>query len=271
MVDAKKIEELRGLLAKATPRPWELVPTRSGSSAYIVGVSTNPAIPSPDVIASPMYSDREGLEDGNNMAFIVAMRNALPELLDLAEANLARGGEGEGATDQPKGGDVNAHDDQRSSSSYEKSIRATSPGSKCEPAGASVEELCKRLEAVENSSVLDFGAQDTTCWYRNPDGPEAASLIRRLVRERDCATDNCKAINKAGLKFARERNAALADAAFWKNLQDALQDDCDKYLTRATAAEAEVERLRAENAELKTWKERRQAQDEDEADRREIW
>ena len=36
---------------KWTPGPWEL--RRNGESAFVVGPSTNPAIPSPDIVCCP--------------------------------------------------------------------------------------------------------------------------------------------------------------------------------------------------------------------------
>lgn len=42
------------------------------------------------------------------------------------------------------------------------------------------EDLIKRLEAVESSS---YSTDNTTCWHRNPDGPEAAQALRALQQE----------------------------------------------------------------------------------------
>ena len=80
---AKTAAELRALMAKATPGPWTL--EGKELRRWVGGISTNPAIPSPDVVATPSMSDRYGSEDDNNMSLIVAAINALPELLAAAE------------------------------------------------------------------------------------------------------------------------------------------------------------------------------------------
>ena len=41
-----------------------------------------------------------------------------------------------------------------------------------------VEELLERLEAVQ-SAKPEWHDGPVTCWHRNPDGPEAAALIRQ--------------------------------------------------------------------------------------------
>ncbi len=152
MIDAKTIEELRGLLAKATPGPWKnhLVDdtTIVASNGFEIGTTW------------PGGSVYNGFVDPAeqheiNAALIVAMRNAIPALLDAASRALIN---------KPKGGDVNAAVESRYGD-------ATSPGvtagasaqhaSDCavhnEPAypkgpcncGASTEELCKRSELAE--------------------------------------------------------------------------------------------------------------------------
>ena len=86
MIDAKTIEELRGLLAKATPGPWKnhLVDdtTIVASNGFEIGTTW------------PGGSVYNGFVDPAeqheiNAALIVAMRNALPALLDLAPKALA--------------------------------------------------------------------------------------------------------------------------------------------------------------------------------------
>lgn len=87
MIDPKTVEELRGLLAKATPGPW---------STHLVDDTT---IISPvREIGTTCDSSQTERDDGYNIqyeqmeadaALIVAMRNALPELLDLAASALA--------------------------------------------------------------------------------------------------------------------------------------------------------------------------------------
>ena len=84
MIDAAKIEELRGLDAAATPGPWSQwgenhsrIQDAEGRRVANVGGWEHPWKP----------------DDGrSDQMLIVAMRNALPELLDLA-ASLAREGE----------------------------------------------------------------------------------------------------------------------------------------------------------------------------------
>ena len=100
MVDDKSIEELRALLAKATPGPWEVDYLDKNGQRVIWQEHIE--------IATLWHHSVGSIEKEMeaNAALVVAMRNALPDLLDLATASLAR--EGEGATDQPKGGDANA-------------------------------------------------------------------------------------------------------------------------------------------------------------------
>ena len=91
-IDAKKIEELRGLLADATPGPWR----RTSPSPFDAGSGIR--IESEEwgwFACVPIVNGREGEYDDAN--FIVAMRNALPALLDLAErASLPLAGNVEG-------------------------------------------------------------------------------------------------------------------------------------------------------------------------------
>lgn len=86
MIDAKTIEELRGLLAKATPRPWRLYANklRPQFSLRIVEVQ-GPR--EPPVVKWCGFDESQRSYNGHkaNAALIVAMRNALPDLLDAAE------------------------------------------------------------------------------------------------------------------------------------------------------------------------------------------
>lgn len=86
MVDAKKIEELRELLAKATPGPWSATEKDGrflfkimSSSVYVAETSWHEA--------SPIFPTKDGSKA--NFDLIVAMRNTLPALLDLASEALA--------------------------------------------------------------------------------------------------------------------------------------------------------------------------------------
>ena len=82
-ITREQIEELRGLLTKATKGPW---------STHLVDDTT---IISPErEVATTCDSSQTEREDGYNIeyeqmeidaALIVTMRNALPALLDMAE------------------------------------------------------------------------------------------------------------------------------------------------------------------------------------------
>jgi len=80
-MDSKTVEELRGLAEKATPGPWHYA-EREGrflfkimsASVYVAETSWHDA--------SPIYPTKVGSEA--NFALIVAMRNAIPALLDAA-------------------------------------------------------------------------------------------------------------------------------------------------------------------------------------------
>lgn len=94
-ITREQIEELRGLLTKATKGPW---------STHLVDDTT---IISPErEVATTCDSSQTEREDGYNIeyeqmeidaALIVTMRNALPALLDIAADSLARGSERESA------------------------------------------------------------------------------------------------------------------------------------------------------------------------------
>jgi len=105
MIDAKTVEELRGLLAADTSTDWQTVRSDPAEGADVWWICAKNAAGQEVELGSLQggwpHPTREA-----RARLIVAMRNALPDLLDLATASLAR--EGEGATDQPKGGDANA-------------------------------------------------------------------------------------------------------------------------------------------------------------------
>ena len=119
-----------------------------------------------------------------------------------------------------------------------------------------IKELCKRLEIkadmIQLGETIAYGSDSEIM-------REAATLIRRLVAERDDAHAEAYTTDEDG------------QSVTWRELCEAERSIRQFQQRRATDAEAEVERLRAENAELKAWKKRRQEEDEDEADRREIW
>ena len=105
MIDARTVEELRGLLAADTSTDWQTVRSDPAEGADVWWICAKNAAGQEVELGSLQggwpHPTREA-----RARLIVAMRNALPDLLDLATASLAR--EGEGATDQPKGGDANA-------------------------------------------------------------------------------------------------------------------------------------------------------------------
>lgn len=94
-----KIEELRGLDAAATKGPWKWDgDVCDGSQDY--RDQNAPWLVTDDNLEIPILrGDITGSRDAD-AALIVAMRNALPALLDLAASSLTRGGEGDGALDR---------------------------------------------------------------------------------------------------------------------------------------------------------------------------
>ena len=120
--------------------------------------------------ASPIFPTKEGSKA--NFDLIVAMRNALPELLDLAS-------------------------------------RALTPSL----AGGEVEKLCERLGATRDGVPFGWASSDgrsdiqTPKHVINPDGAEAAALIRSLTAAKD--------------KAERERDELLV----WKKRRQAEDED----------------------------------------------
>lgn len=89
---------------------------------------------------------------------------------------------------------------------------AASPAS---PLSAEVEEMVGRLLKVEP----DDGDEGTTCYYRNPDGHEAAALIRSLSIQLETALAEAVRIRREALEEA----AKVAD----KHGSYAIQDGYD--------------------------------------------
>ena len=113
----EKIEELRGLLAKATPGPWE-ADNENNEGCYGLGDDCHEGFQSASIHApdgrggyvklfdalnsDAAFIEEEWDEDWHhawdevsraNAALIVAMRNALPAMLDALATSLAREGE----------------------------------------------------------------------------------------------------------------------------------------------------------------------------------
>jgi len=85
-IDAKKIEELRGLLAKATPGPWEVrYSPRTTEECIVVGPRPETMGYAPCILAEDYTGFGEWPVREADHLLVAAMRNALPALLDLAE------------------------------------------------------------------------------------------------------------------------------------------------------------------------------------------
>jgi hypothetical protein len=97
-IDAKKIEELRGLLAKATPGPWEVrYSPRTTEECIVVGPRPETMGYAPCILAEDYTGFGEWPVREADHLLVAAMRNALPALLDLAErASLPLAGDVEG-------------------------------------------------------------------------------------------------------------------------------------------------------------------------------
>lgn len=175
MIDAKTIEELQGLLAKATPGPWFMIEKDGrflfeimSSSVYVAETSWHDA--------SPIFPTKEGSKA--NFDLIVAMRNALPALLDLASKTLASAREGE---DSPAG----ILDVQRMLTIHQPTgwlardiaIASARLQPQVSASGGEVEELCERLKVYSL-------AEDIMSSERR-DFETAAARIRALSAENE--------------------------------------------------------------------------------------
>ena len=130
-----------------------------------------------------------------------------------------------------------------------------------------IEELCKRLERIIAGRPETFD-NDLPA---NPDGQEAAALIRRLVADRDearkaLATDARIDAIFAAILTTRDNPEDGTRDHLPRPLRNYLSEACGsagltgfndgyaeaqgKFESRVTAAEAEVGRLRAENEAL---------------------
>lgn len=170
----EQIEELRGLAAKATPGPWSLYAQklRPQFSLKVIEVHSQCA---GSARVTPIVkwagfddSERPYAKHKANAALIVAMRNALPALLDLATASLAgasatpgqringlndalafaQGDTSRARVIQPKGGDASAetrvHPD------------ATSPGVTAGASAGDGELSADEIEVLQSAKPNGF-------------------------------------------------------------------------------------------------------------------
>ncbi len=89
---AAELEELRRLEREATPGPWDTYRIDSDTFCAIDVIATKGDDPHPPVVVFLEHEDySEGCANEGDHDLIVAMRNALPALLDAAEQNERRG------------------------------------------------------------------------------------------------------------------------------------------------------------------------------------
>ena len=91
MIDAAKIEELRGLLAADTSTDWQTIRADPAEGADVWWICAKNAAGQEVELGSLQGGFPHPTREAR-ARLIVAMRNALPELLDLA-ASLASAGE----------------------------------------------------------------------------------------------------------------------------------------------------------------------------------
>jgi len=95
MIDAKTVEELRGLLAADTSTDWQTVRSDPAEGADVWWICAKNAA-GQEVELGSLQGGRPHPTREARARLIVAMRNALPALLDAAEsASLARGDKGD--------------------------------------------------------------------------------------------------------------------------------------------------------------------------------
>jgi hypothetical protein len=97
-ITREKIEELRGLLAKATPGPWEVrYSPRTTEECIVVGPRPETMGYAPCILAEDYTGFGEWPVREADHLLVAAMRNTLPTLLDLAErASLPLAGDVDG-------------------------------------------------------------------------------------------------------------------------------------------------------------------------------
>ena len=59
---------------------------------------------------------------------------------------------------------------------------------------ADVQDIVERLRKVESNKRDITGIGTSTCWYRNPEGPEAANEIERLRAALQLSRNECAEI-----------------------------------------------------------------------------
>ena len=242
-ITREQIEELRGLLPRATLGPWSVRTMRPNTLGPVwidapnmrnIADCGNPSELTPHGFCA--YVEPHVREA--NAALIAAMRNALPALLDLAESNLAnkpKGGDADGAgipgNATSLGVTAGASDADRASrmlmeaADFFAATRAQVDPRAWEhllvyapkTTGASeIEELCKRL------GVLAYDQQLLPSERR--DFSEAAALIRRLVAERDNARSECAWLAKLLIRLREALN----------NIADGAEDEGDRVYFGST-------------------------------------
>ena len=90
-ITREQIEELRGLLPRATQAPWAVrYSPRNEEDCVVVGQKPPSMAYAPCILADD-YNGFGGwpVREADHL-LVAAMRNALPALLDLAESHLAR-------------------------------------------------------------------------------------------------------------------------------------------------------------------------------------
>lgn len=207
MADLTKetVEELRGLLAKAAPGPWRLEEGR-----FIAAKER--------LVADCDYF--HGPHSDANSALIVAMRNALPALLDLATASLAREGED---------GELAALNNL------------------LEMRTADISDLCaQRDEAL----ALAYSRDPFDPTKNGPTYKDLEKAALELAREDTLASNERERSLSAQLAEAQElfdnaveQIALLRESQVHKDLQ-AIMKAHNETLARATASESEAAALR---------------------------
>jgi hypothetical protein len=98
--------------------------------------------------------------------------------------------------------------------------------------------LVERLRAVESSSEWgNAPGAPTTCWYRNPDGPEAADALEAAEK----ALEQCR---KRFTEYASEHQRKAGALGVHPVEQDARMAKADRNLDMAMVCNAALSKLR---------------------------